>query len=154
MKVDVLGVELELDIYDVDVFEKFEHEVNEVKRKADITVQGQTNAQKLRRHCAIVKEFFDNVFGAGTAKEVFGEKDNIKDCTDAYLTVIETMSAASSQYTAAIDEKREAIESRYTPEEDDQEEIARQQAAFRKANTSQFVGNRAQRRNSGKKKKR
>lgn len=154
MKVDVLGVELELDIYDVDVFEKFEHEVNEVKRKADITVQGQTNAQKLRRHCAIVKEFFDNVFGAGTAKKVFGEKDNIKDCTNAYLTVIETLSAASTQYTDAIDAKREAIESRYTPEEDDQEEIARQQEAFKKANTRQFVGNRAQRRNSGKKKKR
>ena len=154
MKVDVLGVELELDIYDVDVFEKFEQEVTAVKDKANDAhaYKGMTNAQKLRRHCAIVKEFFDTVFGPGTSEKVFGEKNNIKDCTDAYLTVIETMSAASSQYTAAIDEKREAIESRYTPDEDDQEEIARQQAAFHKANTSQFVGNRAQRR-SGKKQK-
>ena len=154
MTVNVLGVELELDIYDVDVFEKFEHEVTEVARKANDAhaYKGMTNAQKMRRHCAIVKEFFDNVFGPGTSENVFNGKDNIKDCTDAYLAVIETMSAASSQYTDSITEKREAIEARYTPEEDDQE-TARQQAAFRKAATSQYVGNRAQRRNSGKKKK-
>ena len=32
MTINVLGVELELDIYDVDVYEKLEKEVAEVKR--------------------------------------------------------------------------------------------------------------------------
>ena len=59
MTVNVLGVDLEIDIYDVDVFEKFEKEVADVKRKADEPGKGKTNAQVLRRHCAIVKEFFD-----------------------------------------------------------------------------------------------
>ena len=151
MKVNVLGVDLEIDIYDVDVFEKFEKEVTDVKRKADEPSKGKTNAQVLRRHCAIVKEFFDNVFGQGTSEELFHGKDNIKDCTDAYLKVISALSLASNEYNNAISEKRVAIEAKYAPEEDDQE-AARQQAAFRKAATSQYVGNRAQRRNAKKRK--
>mgnify|MGYP007012507854 CR=1 FL=1 len=152
MTVNVLGVDLDLDVYDVDVFEKFEKEVTEVKRKVDESVTEKTNAQKLRRHCTIVKEFFDNVFGPGTSRKLFNGKDNIKDCTDAYLTVISAVGMATHEYSDAINEKRADIESKYAPEEDDRE-TARQQAAFRKAATSQYVGNRAQRRSSKKKKR-
>ena len=151
MTVNVLGVDLEIDIYDVDVFEKFEKEVTEVKRKSDTTGKGKTTAQVLRRHCAIVKEFFDNVFGPGTSEELFHGKDNIKDCTDAYLKVISELSLASNEFNDAVSEKRAEIEAKYAPDEDDRE-TARQQAAFRKVATSQYVGNRAQRRSSKKRK--
>lgn len=151
MTVNVLGVELDLDVYDVDVFEKFEKEVTAVQRRVNEPANGKTNAQKLRRHCAIVKEFFDNVFGPGTSEKLFHGKDNVKDCTEAYLSVISQISLATNEFSDAINKKRADIESKYAPEEDDRE-TAHQQAAFRKVATSQYVGNRAQRRSSKKRK--
>lgn len=151
MTVNVLGVELDLDVYDVDVFEKFEKEVTAVQRKVNEPANGKTNAQKLRRHCAIVKEFFDNVFGPKTSEKLFHGKDNVKDCTEAYLSVISQISLATNEFSDAINKKRADIESKYAPEEDDRE-TARQQAAFRKVAASQYVGNRAQRRSSKKRK--
>ena len=122
MTINVLGVELELDIYDVDVYEKLEKEVAEVKRKTDETEQEENNAKKLRRHCAIVKEFFDNVFGPGTSEKVFKGKDNIKDCTDAYIMVIGAYSEAVYAYGEAMENSHTEIMSRYAPGPEDEVE--------------------------------
>ena len=121
MTINVLGVELEMDVYDVDVFEKFEHEVVEVKNKVDEAENEKTNVQKLRRQCAIVKEFFDNVFGPGTSDKVFKGKDNIKDCTDAYIIVISAFSEAVHTYGEAMESSHDEIMSKYAPWPEDDE---------------------------------
>lgn len=151
MTINISGVELELDIYDVDVYEKYEHEVNEVSRKVnEESPEGLSTAASLRYQCGVVKDFFDAVFGPGTAEELFHGKNNIRDTNDAYLTVIKAVSADMSEYTASINEEYASVSAKYAPEEDTTPSV--QPVAARNAMAAQNL-NRAQRRNSGKKRR-
>lgn len=120
MTINVLGVELELDIFDTDVYETYEAAVNEVSRKVDenIEMKDQKTSQKLRFQCATIKEFFDTVFGSGTAEKLFKGKTNIKDCVDAYVAVIEKFNEEARNLSATMTSNLAAIMSRYEVEED------------------------------------
>lgn len=151
MTINISGVELELDIYDVDVYEKYEHEVNEVSRKVnEESPEGLSAAATLRYQCGVVKDFFDAVFGPGTAEELFHGKNNIRDTNEAYLTVIKAVSADMGAYTDSVNEEYARMSAKYAPEEDTTPSV--QPVAARNAVASQNL-NRAQRRNSGKKRK-
>lgn len=152
MTINISGVELELDIYDVDVYEKYEHEVNEVSRKVNESPEGQglSTAESLRYQCCVVNEFFDAVFGPGTSEELFHGKNNIRDTNEAYLTVIKAVSADMGAYTDSVNEEYARMSAKYAPEEDTTPSV--QPVAARNAVASQNL-NRAQRRNSGKKRK-
>lgn len=39
--------------------------------------------------CNVYKDFFDELIGEGTSKEIFGEKNNILQIIDAYYDVVE-----------------------------------------------------------------
>lgn len=117
---NVLGVELELDIFDADVYETYEAAVNEVSRKVSENeeLEGQKTSQKLRFQCVTIKEFFDEVFGSGTADKLFGGKNNIKDCVDAYLAVLKTFKDEAGDLTTSMTNSREELMRKYEPEED------------------------------------
>lgn len=153
MTVNVLGVDLELDIYDVDVYEKFEQEVRKVKQRVNNPPKGkvQTNAQALKFQCIVVKDFFDAVFGPGTAEKIFHGKNNIKDCNDAYLAVIEAAGSMMNDYADSMNSRFTEMSAKYSPE-DDQPIVYH--ASPRIIGPIAPAGpNRAQRRNSAKKKK-
>lgn len=147
MTVTILGVDLELDLYDVDVYEKYEEEVRRVSRRVNDPqkAQGQTTAQKLKYQCSVVKDFFDAVFGQGTSEKLFHGKNNIKDCNEAYLAVIEASGTMMTDLTDTFTSKYAELSAKYSPEED------KNTIAFRNAASAQNL-NRAQRRSSGKKK--
>lgn len=73
------GVELELDLLDADVAEKFETECQRVKdRVADKKAyEGKSNSGAMRYQCEVVNDFFDCVFGEGTAEKLFEGKHHI-----------------------------------------------------------------------------
>lgn len=150
MTVNVCGVDLEMDIYDVDFYEKFESEVRNVNHKVNESPskRGETAAQQLRRQCKAVKEFFDDVFGMGTSEKLFHGKNNIKDCTVAYQTVINAAGAAMSAYNEETTKAFDEIRTKYAPEED-------QPITYLTSprNIGPVGPNRAQRRASGKKRK-
>ena len=118
MTINVLGVELELDIFDADVYETYEAAVNDVSRKVNenIKMEGQKTSQKLRFQCVTIKEFFDTVFGSGTAEKLFHGKNNIKACADAYLAVIEKFNEEARNLSATMTSNRDALMSRYKAE--------------------------------------
>ena len=120
MTINVLGVELELDILDADVYEVYEAAVNEVSRKVteNDELEGQKTSQKLRFQCTTIKEFFDEVFGPGTADRLFPGKNNIKDCIDAYLAVLKTFKEVASDLRTAIANDRAKLMGKYEPEDD------------------------------------
>lgn len=160
MTVNVCGVDLEMDIYDVDFYEKFESEVRNVNHKVNEipSKRGETAAQQLRRQCKAVKEFFDAVFGTGTAEKLFHGKNNIKDCTVAYQTVINAAGAAMSAYNEETTKAFDEIRTKYAPEED--RPIVYHTSPRNigpivpsPGNVAPSGPNRAQRRASGKKKK-
>ena len=85
------NVELEdLDLMDADIAEKFE--------KATISLQEKENnqdfknmrlSQIIRTQCTLIFDFFNDVWGEGTDKKVFGDKVNYKVCEKAFKDVVE-----------------------------------------------------------------
>ncbi|HIT88283.1 MAG TPA: hypothetical protein IAB62_11470 [Candidatus Coprocola pullicola] len=83
------GKTLELDLFDVDEAEKMEHAII---TSADEMIalgenpQQQSHFQTMRKGCHIIFEFFDSIWGEGTAKELFDGKTNYKVCLETYAS--------------------------------------------------------------------
>lgn len=87
------NVELELDLFDADVAEKYENAVEKLQEKEKKnSIEGKTLSQMIRSQCTLIFDFFNDVWGAGTDKKVFGNKTNYKVCKKAFEDVV--------QYTA------------------------------------------------------
>ena len=122
-KITVLGVELEYDFFDADLLEKYEAEnlhLNEEFSKLDY--DSMSNADALRAQCQIVNNFFDHVFGAGTADTLFHGKCNIKDHLIAFSDVVKYSTTRDNElrdivvkYSTTRDNELRDIMNQYTP---------------------------------------
>ena len=87
---NINGVELELDLMDAEVAEKYEKAIKELDRKEkEKNTEGLSLAQVIRQECAYVFEFFNEVWGEGTDKKVFGGKTNYNECEKAFKDVVD-----------------------------------------------------------------
>ncbi|MCI8420452.1 MAG: AP endonuclease [Oscillospiraceae bacterium] len=131
MKMDVLGVELELDFFDADQVEIYEQENKEVveRIKEPTQYEGKSNADAFRIQCNIINEFFDHIFGEGTAKKIFHGKNNLRDHMEAFAIVAD--SAMSSR------KEMKALEDRYTSNRAERRQTQKQQ---NKQNFQTYVG--------------
>ncbi len=85
----IRGVEVDFDFLDADFVEIFENEAQKVKEKAESYEKKDMKlSETIKVECKIIKEFFDNVFGKGTSLNVFGEKNNLKDCISAFEDIV------------------------------------------------------------------
>ena len=85
------GTEINIDFTDADIIEKIDEANEEVKNKIKKLEENITNikpAEGIRQECMILKEFLDYVFGEGTSKEIFGEKNSLKECLKAFEDII------------------------------------------------------------------
>lgn len=79
----------DVDFTDADLIEKIEigskkvfDETERIKNeKFDV-------AEGIRQECKIIKDFLDYVFGEGTSKELFGDKDSLSLCLKAFEDII------------------------------------------------------------------
>lgn len=79
------NVELEdIDLLDADIAEKYENALYIMQEKADESREGLSLAKIIRRECNLIFDFFNEVFGEGTDKKVFGNKTNYKECLEAF----------------------------------------------------------------------
>lgn len=102
------NVELELDLLDADVLEKYEA-LNQriVEQIQDRTkYEGLSNADQMRYQCAKVNEFFDELFGAGTSDKVFGLNSNLGIRLEAF--------GAVSKYAAETTSRIREVQDKYT----------------------------------------
>ena len=78
-KVTINGVDLELDLMDADVVEKFEDLNKEIVKKIQDpnAYEGLSTADGMKYQCTCVNEYFDELFGAGTAEKVFHKNNNL-----------------------------------------------------------------------------
>ena len=68
----VLNVELNFDFADADDLERFEKEYPETeKRLQEIKWDNAKASETIRSFCKVIFEFFDKLFGEGTAEKVF-----------------------------------------------------------------------------------
>lgn len=76
--IKINGVELEFDAYDADQVERIEKSSKKID-EVDIP-EGATWSQIIRIRCEGIFNFFDAVFGEGTAHKVFEGKTNLTKC--------------------------------------------------------------------------
>lgn len=83
------GVELQdVDIFDLETAEKCDKAFDEVKKKANIK-EGTGLTEIIRIQCNAVFECFNEIFGEGTDKKVFGNKTNLRVCLKAFEELVE-----------------------------------------------------------------
>lgn len=86
-------VEFDIDFTDADTLDLIDKECKIVYEKAEELKKQKEDlspAEGIRQECKIVKEFLDNVLGEGASKKIFGEKDSLTLCLEAYEELIET----------------------------------------------------------------
>ncbi|GBU06585.1 hypothetical protein EDD74_1223 [Faecalimonas umbilicata] len=109
-KMEFNGVELELDLLDADVMEEYDKNINKIVDdvKEPTQYEGKSVADQMRIQCGHVKRFFDTTFGEGTAEKLFGEKNNLGDCLEAF--------GIASDLAKKENEKTREIMNKYTPD--------------------------------------
>lgn len=83
------GIELELNIYEAtqaELFERANKRVLEERDKVD-NIPGLSG--KIKFFCEVVYDYFDDVFGEGTADMVFEGRQDMLECLNAYRDVVE-----------------------------------------------------------------
>lgn len=129
---NIFGIELEYDFFDADQLEVYERENQKVAEtiKEPTQYEEKTTAEAIRIQCRIVDNFFDEVFGAGTAQRIFKGKSNIKDHMEAFGIVA----------AAAVDSKGElnAIEDKYSPNRAERRQAEQRNRAAQKKGSRKF----------------
>jgi len=119
---NVLGVELELDLFDADVIEAYEREnqkvVDRIQDKEG-RYEGMTTAEAIRYQCGVVNDFFDSLFGDGTAEKIFKGKNNIKDHMEGFGIVAKAAEDANVEFNGVLD--------KYTPNRAERRQAEKQQ---------------------------
>lgn len=84
------NVELpDIDVSDALVMENYEAAHDKVAKKMNnLDTNGKRRSELIRIQCEAVFEFFEDVFGEGAAKKVFGESVNLTTCLNAYEAVV------------------------------------------------------------------
>jgi len=91
------NVELEdLDILEAGVAERYEKVLERVVEAAKKT-EGLKMAESIRKQCEAVFMCFNEIFGEGTDKKVFGERVNLLICMKAFEELVEKANEQKSE---------------------------------------------------------
>ena len=97
--VNVNGTSLELDLMDADVMERYESMNKKISEQVqNINSMPGTTADKMRKICGMVRDYFDEIFGAGTAMQVFGNSQKL----DIYLEAFGVVASASNSLSDKV----------------------------------------------------
>ncbi|NFO46530.1 AP endonuclease [Clostridium botulinum] len=89
MKINNVEIE-NLDLMDADIAEKYEKAVTDLQKKEKETnFEGMGLSQIIRTQCTLIFDFFNDIWGKGTDKLVFGDKVNYRTCEKAFKDVVE-----------------------------------------------------------------
>lgn len=99
----------ELDIFDADSSEKYENTIDKVVKEAQES-KGMKLSSAIRKQCNAVFNCFNELFGEGTDKKIFGEKVNLLDCLKAFNQLKDGISKQIEESEIELD----TISSKYT----------------------------------------
>lgn len=129
---DILGMEMEYDFLDADQVEAYERASRKVVEdiKEPSQYEGKSTSDALRIQCRIVDDFFDSLFGAGTAQKLFKGKANIRDHMEAFGTVAQNAMGAKDEL--------EAIQDKYAPGRAGRRQAEKDRQKSQKQNSRNF----------------
>lgn len=86
----VNNVELEdLEISNYDISVKYENELSKVQKIINDSINLTKRSDVIKAQCTAIFDFFDVMFGLGTAKAVFGDKTNLVVSMRAFDEVVQ-----------------------------------------------------------------
>ncbi len=134
---NIFGLELDFDFFDADQLEVYEREnlrvMQEIKERTQY--EGKTTAEAFRIQCGIVDRFFDAIFGAGTAKQLFSGKANLRDHMEAFAIMAKGAEDARKEF--------DAIEEKYTPNRAERRQTQKDIRQFQKRDSRNYNHNAA-----------
>ena len=91
------GVEIgDLDIFNADVAEKYERTLEKVN-ESQKGLEGLKTSVLIRKQCETVFFVFDELFGEGTSKKLFGDSVNLITCLNAFETLVEGIKSKNEE---------------------------------------------------------
>lgn len=94
----VNGVNLpDPDVGDLEFLEKYESANYVIVKQSSEIDKFLRRSEAVRIQCNLVFDFFNTVFGEGTAKKIFGERVNLKTCIDAYEEAVNGINALDAK---------------------------------------------------------
>lgn len=104
-KVTINGVELELNLLDADVIEKYENLNDEIMKKIQDpkAYEGKSTAEGMRYQCRCVERFFDALFGEGTSERVFPKNNDLGNRLEAFGETAKLAKSAGTELNTIID---------------------------------------------------
>lgn len=116
MKFQIYDAEVELDFLDADEMERVEAALTRVDERSHALVAEAKNmpqSQAVRNQCKVIFDFFDDVFGEGTHKRIFGTKCNLIQALNAFDafnvakdSCVNEIRAISNKYSANRAQRR------------------------------------------------
>lgn len=99
----ILGSTLpDLDVADLETAQKIDDFYSRYTTAGDAVVNEQNRVAIIKTVCSAVFEGFDELFGAGAAKQVFGDKTNLRECAEAVKQLTITINQAQNDLTAEL----------------------------------------------------
>lgn len=95
------NMELDFDIFDAETADAYEAAAQQA-RDASVRNPEDTMGDAIRRQCGAVFDFFDELFGDGFHKELFGDRTNLVECVDVYSEFNKAVSAQKARLDAAV----------------------------------------------------
>ena len=96
----ILNVEIgELDIFDLEVAEQYEKGLAEIQNK-DYNLE--TLSEIIKAQCTDVMNLFNELFGEGTDKKIFGNKTNLKLCLQAFEELVENVNRQGEELSNSV----------------------------------------------------
>lgn len=92
-----------LDLEDAELYEKAIYKMDDAEKK--IKVDSLTDFIKTR--CNLVFDFFNDIFGEGTDKKIFGNRTNYRECEKAFKDILD--------YITEQQKEIDSLKSKYSP---------------------------------------
>lgn len=90
--ITINGIEINIDFTDADIIEKIDQAGEKVRKKIEELEKNKkdiTPAEGIRQECEILKEFLDYVIEDGISKKIFGDRNSLKECLQAFEDITE-----------------------------------------------------------------
>lgn len=81
-------VELEIDMEDVDFLEKYENAFDNLSIKETELQKTGKKSDIARDYCTMFYRLFDEIFEPGIGEKLMGEKMNVRNCEECYMSFI------------------------------------------------------------------
>ena len=97
------GVTLNLNVADADKYERYEKAVNSAVEKIRQITDDMSGSQMIRVQCHAVFDCFNELFGEGTDRKLFGEKTDLLKCIKAFGELVSQVNREGDKLKGEIE---------------------------------------------------